>query len=92
MIFVFDFKYWAFLPKLSGIKIISSTVASRNSGPRNSGISRNSGQISRPIVYFSMYFSRNSGITRYSGRFATDGPIHYYERRLYTVRPCDTQP
>ena len=27
----------------------------------------------RPIVYFSMYFSRNSGITRYSGHFAVDG-------------------
>ena len=37
----------------------------------------------RPIVYFSMYFSRNSGITRYSGHFAADGWIHYYERRLY---------
>ena len=37
----------------------------------------------RPIVYFSMYFSRNSGITRYSGHFAANGRIHYYERRLY---------
>ena len=37
----------------------------------------------RPIVYFSMYFSCNSGITRYSGHFAADGRIHYYESRLY---------
>ena len=40
-------------------------------------------RLCRPIVYFSMYFSRNSGITRYSGHFAADGRIHYYERRLY---------
>ena len=40
-------------------------------------------RFSGPIVYFSMYFSCNSGITHYSGHFATDGRIHYYERRLY---------
>ena len=40
-------------------------------------------RLSRPIVYFSMYFSRNSGFFRYSGQFAADGRIHYYERRLY---------
>ena len=44
-------------------------------------------RLCRPIVYFSMYFSRNSGITRYSGHFATDGRIHYYERRLYLLNP-----
>ena len=32
-----------------------------------------------------MYFSRNSGITRYSGHFAADGRIHYYESRLYFI-------
>ena len=40
-------------------------------------------RLSRPNVYFSMYFSRNSGFSGYSGQFATDGRIHYYERRLY---------
>ena len=30
-----------------------------------------------------MYFSRNSGFSCYSGQFAADGRIHYYERRLY---------
>ena len=43
-------------------------------------------RLCRPIVYFSMYFSRNSGITRYSGHFAADGQIHYYESRLYLFR------
>ena len=38
------------------------------------------------IVYFSIYFSGNSGITRYSGHFAADGQIHYYESRLYNKR------
>ena len=45
-------------------------------------------RFSGPIVYFSMYFSRNSGITRYSGHFAADGRIHYYERRLYLEAPA----
>ena len=40
-------------------------------------------RLSRQIFYFSMYFSHNSGITRYSGHFAADGQIHYYESRLY---------
>ena len=42
-------------------------------------------RLCRPIVYFSMYFSRNSGITRYSGqiRQMDESSIHYYERRLY---------
>ena len=40
-------------------------------------------RLNRPIVYSSMYFSRNSGFSRYSGQFAADGRIHYYERRLY---------
>ena len=39
-------------------------------------------RFSRPNVNFSMYFSRNSGFSCYSGQFATDGRIHYYERRL----------
>ena len=43
----------------ANISAVPSTVASRNSGPRN------------------------SGITRYSGHFAADGRIHYYESRLY---------
>ena len=42
-------------------------------------------RLSRPNVYFSMYFSRNSGFSRYSGQFAADGRIHYYERRLYLI-------
>ena len=42
-------------------------------------------RLSRPNVYFSMYFSRNSGFSRYSGQFAADGRIHYYERRLYSL-------
>ena len=42
-------------------------------------------RLCRPIVYFSMYFSRNSGITHYTGHFAGDGRIHYYERRLYLL-------
>ena len=49
-------------------------------------------RFSGPIVYFSMYFSLNSGITRYSGHFATDRQIHYYKRRLYdffsSLRKC----
>ena len=40
-------------------------------------------RLCRPIVYFSMYYSRNSGITHYSGQISADGRIHYYERRLY---------
>ena len=40
-------------------------------------------RLSRPNVYFSMYSSRNSGFSHYSGQFAADGRIHYYERRLY---------
>ena len=40
-------------------------------------------RLCRPIVYFSMHFSRNSGITRYSGQILADGRVHYYERRLY---------
>ena len=32
-----------------------------------------------------MYFSRNSGITHYSGHFAAAGRIHYYESRLYLL-------
>ena len=32
-----------------------------------------------------MYFSHNSGFSRYSGQFAADGQIHYYERRLYIL-------
>ena len=43
-------------------------------------------RLSRPIVYFSMYFSRNSGFFRYSGHFAADGGIHYYERRLQYLK------
>ena len=40
-------------------------------------------RLCRLIVYFSMYFSRNSGITRYSGQISADGHVHYCERRLY---------
>ena len=40
-------------------------------------------RLSRPNVYFSINFSCNSGFSRYSGQFATDGRIHYYERWLY---------
>ena len=39
--------------------------------------------LSRQNTYFSMNFSRNSGFSRYSGQFASDGQIHYYDRRLY---------
>ena len=40
-------------------------------------------RLSRPNGYFSLYFSRNTGFSRYSVQFAADGRIHYYERRLY---------
>ena len=40
-------------------------------------------RLSRPNVYFSIYFSHNSGFSRYSGQIPTDGQIHYQERRLY---------
>ena len=40
-------------------------------------------RLSRPNVYFSIYFSLNSGFSRYSGQFATNKRIQYYERRLY---------
>ena len=43
---------------------------------------------SGPIVYFSMYFSCNSGFSCYSEQFAADGQIHYYERRLYKIFQC----
>ena len=36
-----------------------------------------------PIVYFSMFLSRNSGISCNSGQFLGDQKIHYYECRLY---------
>ena len=39
--------------------------------------------LSRPNVYFNMYFSRNSEFSRYSGQFDADERILYYERRLY---------
>ena len=39
-------------------------------------------RLSRPVVYFSMYFSHNSGLSCYSEQFAADGQIHYYKRRL----------
>ena len=42
-------------------------------------------RLSRPIVYFSMYFSRNSGFSCYSGQFAADWWIHHYKRRLYII-------
>ena len=40
-------------------------------------------RLSRPNVYFSLFLSCNSGFSRYSGQFVSDGRIHYYERRLY---------
>ena len=45
-------------------------------------------RLSRPNVYFSMYFSCNSGFSHYSGQNADDGRIHYYERRLYFMKHC----
>ena len=36
-----------------------------------------------------MYFSCSSGITRYSGHFAVDRRIHFYESRLYLLYSKD---
>ena len=61
-----------------------NTLDSRNSGHRKDSLIIME-KLRRLILYFSMCFFRNSGLSLYSGHFTADGLIHYYESALYFI-------